>query len=74
MEPHGSRTTVVSGGEILGDPKDVKVRERLKIASENRNKVPNLYKVREELLFADYLDQAEGGCIVCKKSFRAGSR
>ena len=48
-------------GEILGDPKDVKVRERLKIASENRNKVPNLYKLREELLFADYLDQAEAG-------------
>ena len=46
-------------GEILGDPKDAKVRERLKTASENRNKVPNLYKLREELLFADYLERAE---------------
>lgn len=55
-------------GEILGDPKDVKVRERLKIASENRNKVPNLYKLREELLFADYLDQAEEGDASSAKS------
>lgn len=55
-------------GEILGDPKDVKVRERLKIASENRNKVPNLYKLREELLFADYLDQAGEGDASSAKS------
>ena len=55
-------------GEILGDPKDVKVRERLKIASETRNKVPNLYKLREELLFADYLDQAEEGDASSAKS------
>ncbi len=60
-------------GEILGDPKDVKVRERLKIASETRNKVPNLYKLREELLFADYLDQAEEGMHRLQKSFRAGA-
>lgn len=63
-------------GEILGDPKDVKVRERLKIASENRNKVLNLYKLREELLFADYLDQAEEGDASSAKSHseRAGAK
>ena len=44
------------------------MRERLKIASETRNKVPNLYKLREELLFADYLDQAEEGDASSAKS------
>lgn len=46
-------------GSILGDPKDEKVREELKKTTENRNKIPNLYKLREELLFADYLTESE---------------
>ena len=41
-------------GEILGDPKDAAVREKLKEANAARDKVPNLFKLREELLFKDY--------------------
>lgn len=40
-------------GEILGDPKDDKVREQLKKTKE-KQVVPNLFQTREELLFRDY--------------------
>ncbi|MCD8023773.1 MAG: acyl-CoA dehydratase activase, partial [Lachnospiraceae bacterium] len=41
-------------GEILGDPKDVRVREQLKEKKAEKNRVPNLFRLREELLFRDY--------------------
>ncbi|MCC8065618.1 MAG: acyl-CoA dehydratase activase-related protein, partial [Clostridiales bacterium] len=41
-------------GEILGDPKDAHVREQLKAKKEEKNRVPNLFRLREELLFRDY--------------------
>ncbi|MBQ9155967.1 MAG: hypothetical protein IJ137_04230 [Eubacterium sp.] len=41
-------------GEILGDPRDSKVREQLKAAREDRKKVPDLFALREELLMRDY--------------------
>lgn len=39
-------------GEILGDPKDATVREKLK--NTNVEKAANLFKVRQNLLFKDY--------------------
>lgn len=41
-------------GEILGDPKDSAVREQVKAATLQKEQVPNLYKLREALLFQDY--------------------
>ncbi len=41
-------------GEILGDPKDAAVIKKLKEATKKKNAVPNLYKTRTKLLFADY--------------------
>lgn len=41
-------------GEVLGDPKDEKVRKQLKYKNEAREQIPNLFKVREQLLFAEY--------------------
>lgn len=41
-------------GEVLGDPKDENVRKQLKYKNESREQVPNLFKVREQLLFAEY--------------------
>lgn len=41
-------------GEVLGDPKDKKVREQLKYKNEARDQIPNLFKVREQLLFSEY--------------------
>ncbi|MCD7819497.1 MAG: acyl-CoA dehydratase activase, partial [Lachnospiraceae bacterium] len=41
-------------GEILGDPKDARVREQLKEKKAEKNRVPNLFRLREELLFRDY--------------------
>ena len=41
-------------GEILGDPKDEKVRAQLKEKNKEKNKVPNLFDERQALLFADY--------------------
>jgi predicted CoA-substrate-specific enzyme activase len=46
-------------GEILGDPKDETVREQVKAADQSRGQVANLYELREELLFADYLKGEE---------------
>ena len=41
-------------GEILGDPKDVSVRQQLEDARKSREQTPNLFKLRQELLFKDY--------------------
>ena len=41
-------------GEILGDPKDTSVREKLKAASQHIDEVPDMMRRRKELLFADY--------------------
>ena len=40
-------------GEILGDPKDESVKEKLQ-AQKKAQEVPNLFVLREKLLFADY--------------------
>ncbi|MCD8326274.1 MAG: acyl-CoA dehydratase activase [Lachnospiraceae bacterium] len=41
-------------GDILGDPKDEKVREQLKEKNDQKAKVPNLYDLRQKLLFKEY--------------------
>ncbi|MCR5371295.1 MAG: acyl-CoA dehydratase activase [Clostridium sp.] len=41
-------------GEILGDPKDPEIRKKLRTVNEEKQKTPNLYKLREELLFRKY--------------------
>ncbi|MCD8105949.1 MAG: acyl-CoA dehydratase activase [Lachnospiraceae bacterium] len=41
-------------GEILGDPKDAHVREQLKAKKAEKDRVPNLFRLREELLFREY--------------------
>ena len=41
-------------GEILGDPKDAKVREKLKEVRKEKDAVPNLFDLREKLLFEEY--------------------
>ncbi len=41
-------------GEIIGDPKDPSVRQKLQEKQANRKKTPNLFDVRQKLLFADY--------------------
>lgn len=41
-------------GEILGDPKDASVRQQLEDAKKSREQTPNLFKLRQELLFKDY--------------------
>lgn len=41
-------------GEILGDPKDAGVREQLKEKKAEKDRVPNLFRLREELLFREY--------------------
>jgi predicted CoA-substrate-specific enzyme activase len=41
-------------GEVLGDPKSEDVRQQLKKKKEDREKVPNLFALREKLLFQDY--------------------
>ena len=40
-------------GEILGDPKDASVRQQLADAKKSREQTPNLFKLRQELLFKD---------------------
>ena len=46
-------------GEILGDPKDKNVQSLVREAGAKRAQVPDLYKMREQLLFADYLTDKE---------------
>ena len=41
-------------GEILGDPKDEAVRRQLKEKQEEKDQVPNLFALREKLLFDQY--------------------
>ena len=41
-------------GEIVGNPHDPQVRERLSAVSKKRSSVPNLFETREKLLFANY--------------------
>ncbi|MCC8138202.1 MAG: acyl-CoA dehydratase activase [Clostridiales bacterium] len=41
-------------GEILGDPKDAAVREQLRETKAKKDLVPNLFRLREELLFREY--------------------
>ena len=41
-------------GEILGDPRDEEVRRMLKEKEKDRSRVPNLYRLREKLLFKRY--------------------
>ena len=48
-------------GEILGDPKDKNVQSLVKEAGAKRAQVADLYKLREQLLFADYLTDKEKG-------------
>ena len=46
-------------GEILGDPKDQKVQAQVRDAGKKKDQIPNLYVLREKLLFADYLPEGE---------------
>ncbi len=48
-------------GEILGDPKEAKVREAIKASREKKKETPNLYELREKWLFEDYLSEEEKG-------------
>ena len=41
-------------GEILGDPRDEQVRLKLKEKARAKEKVPNLFELREELLMREY--------------------
>ena len=41
-------------GEILGDPKDKAVQDKVRQANQSMQRIPNLFVVREKLLFADY--------------------
>ena len=41
-------------GEVLGDPSDEGVRTKVKEKTRQRNQVPNLFRLREQLLFRDY--------------------
>lgn len=41
-------------GEVLGDPKEETVRKQLKEKQKQKDTVPNLFRIREQLLFADY--------------------
>lgn len=41
-------------GEVIGNPKDAKVREQVKKKKQKMDEVPNLFRVRERLLFQDY--------------------
>lgn len=41
-------------GEILGDPREEKVAARLREQKQNKSQVPNLFELREKLLFQEY--------------------
>ena len=41
-------------GEIIGDAKEKDVQIQLKKKNEEKNRIPNLYQLREKLLFKDY--------------------
>ena len=46
-------------GEIIGDPKDRAVQAQVKAAALKKETVPDLYALREKLLFADYVPKEE---------------
>jgi predicted CoA-substrate-specific enzyme activase len=48
-------------GEILGDPKEAKVREAVKASQAKKKEIPNLYELREKWLFEEYLPEEERG-------------
>ena len=41
-------------GEILGDPRDEAVREQLQAKNQEKERIPNLFQLREKLLFQEY--------------------
>lgn len=41
-------------GEVVGNPKDKAVREQVKQKAKKKDSIPNLYKIREKLLFEPY--------------------
>ena len=41
-------------GEVLGDPRDEMVRAQLREKTQEKEKIPNLFHLREKLLFQDY--------------------
>ncbi|MBQ8851818.1 MAG: activase, partial [Oscillibacter sp.] len=41
-------------GEVIGDPKDETVRQQLREKQQKKDEVPNLFTLREKLLFQDY--------------------
>ncbi|MDO4326235.1 MAG: acyl-CoA dehydratase activase [bacterium] len=41
-------------GEILGNPKEERVRQELQAKEKERKQTPNLFRLREKLLFQDY--------------------
>lgn len=41
-------------GEVIGHPADEKVREQVKSKKQKMDEVPNMFRVREQLLFKDY--------------------
>ena len=41
-------------GEVVGDPRDAAVREKVKAVRARKQAIPNLFDVREQLLFNDY--------------------
>ena len=41
-------------GEVLGNPKDEEVKKQLKAKQQKKSEVPNLFRVRESLLFKEY--------------------
>ncbi len=54
-------------GEILGDPREEQVKALLRIQRQNREQVPNLFKLREKLLFQEYeypILEEEKGIII----------
>ena len=48
-------------GEILGDPHDAAVQVRLREKNQERAQVPNLFRLREKLLFQEYPCPAPAG-------------
>ena len=41
-------------GEVIGNPADENVREQVKLKKQKMDEVPNMFRIREQLLFQDY--------------------
>ena len=54
METPGITNNRCERGEILGDPRDGQVRRQLLEKTKEKEKVPNLFALREQLLMKDY--------------------